>query len=119
MRENEWQWKASDDNEGSDEAAEVDGSRALAIVGGEVLSTAMGEERIGKRSDHEGQCYFHAQFSSSYYRSGWEGEGLQRERERGEYKRTDDERQPVWPKSAGEDDHQESYCEDEGKQDHG
>jgi len=56
MGENEWQRKASDDNEGGDEAAEVDGSRALAIVGGELLTTAMGEESIGKGSDHEGQC---------------------------------------------------------------
>jgi hypothetical protein len=68
MRENEWQRKASDNNEGGDEAAEVDGSRALAIVGGEVLSTAMGEENIGKGSDHEGQCYF--TYSLPYYGSG-------------------------------------------------
>jgi len=34
-------------------------------------------------------------------------------------KRTDEERQPVRPKCAREDDHQESYCENEGKQDHG
>jgi hypothetical protein len=56
MCEYEWQCKASDDNKGGDEAAKVNGSRDLAISGGEVLGTAMRKERIGKRSDYEGQC---------------------------------------------------------------
>jgi len=54
MCENEWQCEASDDNKGGDEAAEVDGSRALARFGGEIITPAMREERVGKRGDYEG-----------------------------------------------------------------
>ena len=56
MRKYEWQCEASDYNKGGDEAAEVNGSRALAGVGGEIITPAMREERVGKRSDYEGQC---------------------------------------------------------------
>ena len=52
----EWQCEASDHNKGGDEAAEVNGSRALARVGGEIITPAMREECVGKRSDYEGQC---------------------------------------------------------------
>jgi hypothetical protein len=47
MREHEWQRETGDDNKGCDEAAEVDGSRALTNVGGEVFTAAVREERIG------------------------------------------------------------------------
>lgn len=56
MCEYKWQCEASDDNEGGNETAEIDGSRALALVGGEVISPAVREERVGKRCDYEGQC---------------------------------------------------------------
>ena len=41
MREYEWQREAGDDNKRGDEAAEVDGAGALAIVGRKVVTSAV------------------------------------------------------------------------------
>ena len=41
MCEYEWQREASDDYECGDKAAEVDGARALAVVGRKVVSSAV------------------------------------------------------------------------------
>jgi len=41
MREYEWQREAGDDDESGDKAAEVDGARALAVVGRKVVSAAV------------------------------------------------------------------------------
>ena len=78
MRKYEWQREASDYNKGGDEAAEVDGSRALARVGGEIITPAMREERVGKRSDYEGQCCSRAVPCRQMEKEGQESGGSQR-----------------------------------------
>jgi len=55
MCEYEWQCEAGNHDKRGDKTAEVDRARALAVVGGEVFATAVGEERVGKGSDYEGQ----------------------------------------------------------------